>query len=96
MRTIRWVLSYFKEKEKFTTNLVFHASSAPFMLGYIVIDVFFMQTHEKETQLVGLSRYAISVSRYIAICGKHIAIISQYIVPKCQDAFLVKMKRILT
>ena len=48
------------------------------------------------TSLLGLSRYAISISRYIAICGKHIAIISQYIVPKCQDAFWVKMKRILT
>ena len=34
-----------------TTNLVFHASSAPFMLEFIVIGVFFfMQTHEK-TQL---------------------------------------------
>ena len=34
-----------------TTNLVFHASSAPFMLKFIVIVFFFMQTHEKETQL---------------------------------------------
>ena len=35
-----------------TTNLVFHASSAPFMLEFIVIVVvFFMQTHEKETKL---------------------------------------------
>ena len=35
-----------------TTYLVFHASSAPFMLEFIVIGVFFfMQTHEKETQL---------------------------------------------
>ena len=36
-----------------TTNLVFHASSAPFMLEFIVIVFcfFFMQTHEKETQL---------------------------------------------
>ena len=35
-----------------TTNLVFHASSAPFMLEFIVIGFFFfMQTHEKETQL---------------------------------------------
>ena len=34
-----------------TTNLVFHASSAPFMLEFIVIGFFFsMQTHEK-TQL---------------------------------------------
>ena len=34
MRTIRWVHSYLKEKQKFkqvrTTNLVFHACSAPF------------------------------------------------------------------
>ena len=34
MRTIRWVHSYLKEKQKFkqvrTTNLVFHARSAPF------------------------------------------------------------------
>ena len=30
-RTIRWVHSYLEEKEKFsTTNLVFHACSAPF------------------------------------------------------------------
>ena len=34
-----------------TTNLVFHASRAPFMLEFIVIGFFFMQTHEKETQL---------------------------------------------
>ena len=34
-----------------TTNLVFHASSAPFMLEFIVIVFFSMQTHEKETQL---------------------------------------------
>ena len=34
-----------------TTNLVFHASSAPFMLEFIVIGFLFMQTHEKETQL---------------------------------------------
>ena len=35
-----------------TTNLVFHARSAPFMLEFIVIGVvFFMQTHEKEKQL---------------------------------------------
>ena len=54
MRTIRWVLSYLKEREKFsTTNLVFRASSAPFMLEFILIVVFFfMQTHEKETQLL--------------------------------------------
>ena len=45
---------------------------------------------------VGLSRYAISVSRYIAISCKHIAIIPQYIVPKYQGTFWVKMKRILT
>ena len=32
-------------------KLVFHASSAPFMLEFIVIVFFFMQTHEKETQL---------------------------------------------
>ena len=52
MRTIGWVLSYLKEKEKSsTTNLVFHASSAPFILEFIVIGIFFMQTHEKETQL---------------------------------------------
>ena len=46
--------------------------------------------------ILGLSRYSKSVSRYIAICGKHIAIIPQYIVPKCQHTFWVKMKRILT
>ena len=36
-----------------TTNLVFHASSAPFILEFIVIVFwfFFMQTLEKETQL---------------------------------------------
>ena len=32
-----------------TTYLVFHASSAPLMLEFILIDFFFMQTHEKET-----------------------------------------------
>ena len=32
----------------------------------------------------------------IVICCKHITIIPQYIVSRCQDTFLVKMKRILT
>ena len=50
MCTIRCVLSYRKIQTS-TTNLVFHASSAPFILELFVIGFFFMQTHEKETQL---------------------------------------------
>ena len=49
--------------------------------------------NEPGSYKLGLSRYAKNVSRYIAICGKHIAIIPQYIVPKCQDTFWVKMKK---
>ena len=60
MRTIRWVHSYLKEKQKFeqlrTTNLVFHACSAPFharvhWIFFFFFFFFFMQTHEKETKL---------------------------------------------
>ena len=57
MRTIRWVVhSYLKEKEKFRQvpqiKFFMHAVRR-FMLEFIeiVVVVFFMQTHEKETQL---------------------------------------------
>ena len=57
MRTIRWIHSYLKEKQKFkqvrTTNLVFFMHAVRrFMLEFIeIVILFFMQTHEKETQL---------------------------------------------
>ena len=55
MRTIRWVVhSYLKEKEKFRQvpqiKFFMHAVRR-FMLEFIEIVFFFMQTHEKETQL---------------------------------------------
>ena len=59
MRTIRWVVhSYLKEKEKFRQvpqiKFFMHAVRR-FMLEFIEIVffsvLFFMQTHEKETQL---------------------------------------------
>ena len=55
MRTIRWVVrSYLKEKEKFRQvpqiKFFMHAVLR-FMLEFIEIVFFFMQTHEKETQL---------------------------------------------
>ena len=56
MLTIRWVHSYLKEKQTFkqvrTTNLVFMHAVRRFMLEFIeIVILFFMQTHEKETQL---------------------------------------------
>ena len=53
MRTIRWVVhSYLKEKEKFRQvpqiKFFMHAVRR-FMLEFIQIVFFFMQTHEKET-----------------------------------------------
>ena len=58
MRTmaIRWDQGTFISQRKGknqtnTTNLVFHACSAPFMLEFIeIVFFYFMQTHEKETQ----------------------------------------------
>ena len=55
MRTIRWVHSYLKEKENFRQVpqiLFFMHAVRRFMLEFIeIVFVFFMQTHEKETQL---------------------------------------------
>ena len=55
MRTMRWVVhSYLKEKDKFRQvpqiKFFMHAVRR-FMLEFIEIVFFFMQTHEKETQL---------------------------------------------
>ena len=54
MRRIRWVQSYLKEKEKFgqvPQILFFMHAVRCFMLEFIEIVSFFMQTHEKVTQL---------------------------------------------
>ena len=57
MRTIRWVHSYLKEKQKFkqvrTTNLVFHACSAPFhaRVQWNCYFIFHANPWEEETQL---------------------------------------------
>ena len=54
MRTIRWVHSYLKEKEKFrqVPQIYFFMHAVRlFMFEFIEIVFYFMQTHEKETQL---------------------------------------------
>ena len=55
MRTIRWVHSYLKEKEKFRQVpqiWFFMHAVRRFMLEFIeIVFFYFMQTYEKETQL---------------------------------------------